>query len=166
MVVDCDLRRRSATHAMGLDVEKGLTEVLFRTASLNEVIQKDPGSGVEIVPLAQAEYTPRDLFGSEAMRSLIEALRVRYDVVILDTAPVMPISDTRVLASIADAVLVVARWGKTPASMVRNAVERLRTHGGKIAGVVLEGVSSGILARLVYDQSDYYSELYQTYYIR
>ncbi|MDX2237307.1 MAG: polysaccharide biosynthesis tyrosine autokinase [Hyphomonadaceae bacterium] len=166
VVVDCDLRRRSATHAMGLDVEKGLTEVLFRTASLNEVIQKDPGSGVDIVPLAQAEYTPRDLFGSEAMRSLIEALRVRYDVVILDTAPVMPISDTRVLSSIADAVLVVARWGRTPASMVRNAVERLRTHGAKVVGVVLEGVSSGVLARLVYDQSDYYSELYQTYYIR
>ncbi|MBI1252321.1 MAG: polysaccharide biosynthesis tyrosine autokinase [Alphaproteobacteria bacterium] len=166
VVVDCDLRRRSATHAMGLDVEKGLTEVLFRTASLNEVIQKDPGSNVEVVPLAQAEYTPRDLFGSEAMRSLIEALRARYDVVILDTAPVMPISDTRVLSSIADGVLIVARWGKTPGSMVRQAVERLRTHGAKICGVVLEGVSSGLLSRLVYDQNDYYNELYQTYYIR
>ncbi|MGE3142997.1 MAG: GumC family protein, partial [Hyphomonadaceae bacterium] len=166
VIVDCDLRRRSATHCLGIEAEKGLTEVLFRTASLNEVIQKDLGTGVDIVPLAQAEFTPRDLFGSEAMKSLLEALRVRYDVVILDTAPVMPISDTRVLAPFADATLIVARWGRTPASVVRNAVERVRSHGAKIAGVVLEGVESGLVSRLLYDRPDYYSELYQTYYIR
>jgi succinoglycan biosynthesis transport protein ExoP len=166
VIVDCDLRHRSATHTLGLEVEKGLTEVLFRTASLNEVIQRDQGSGADIVPLAQAEFTPRDLFSSEAMKSLIEALRVRYDVVILDTAPVMPISDTRVLAGIADSVLVVCRWGRTPASVVRGAVDRLRQHNAKIAGVVLEGVETGIVSRLLYDRPDYYSELYQTYYIR
>src|SRR5262249_43773870 len=166
VIVDCDLRHRSATHCLGLDVEKGLTEVLFRTASLNEVIQRDTGSGADIIPLAQAEFTPRDLFSSEAMKSLIEALRVRYDVVILDTAPVMPISDTRVLSSIADAVVLVGRWGRTPASVVRSASERLRAHGAKIAGIVLEGVETGIVSRLLYDRPDYYSELYQTYYIR
>lgn len=166
VIVDCDLRRRSATHCLGVEAEKGLTEVLFRTASLNEVIQRDLGTGVDIVPLAQAEFTPRDLFGSDAMKSLLEALRVRYDVVILDTAPVMPISDTRVLAPFCDGVLVVARWGRTPASIVRGAVERLRGHGAKIVGCVLEGVESGLVSRLLYDRPDYYSELYQTYYIR
>ncbi len=166
VLVDCDLRHRSATHCLGLDVEKGLTEVLFRTASLNEVILRDHGSGADIVPLAQAEFTPRDLFSSEAMKSLIEALRLRYDVVILDTAPVMPISDTRVLAGIADSVVMVCRWGRTPASVVRGAVERLRAHNAKIAGIVLEGVETGIVSRLLYDRPDYYSELYQTYYIR
>lgn len=166
VIVDCDLRRRSATHCLGIEVEQGLTEVLFRTASLNEVIQKDIGTGVDIVPLAQAEFTPRDLFGSDAMKSLLEALRLRYDVVILDTAPVMPISDTRVLAPFADAVLVVTRWGRTPASVTKGAIERLRSHGAKIAGVALEGVESGIVSRLLYDRPDYYSELYQTYYIR
>ena len=166
VIVDCDLRHRSATHCLGLEVEKGLTEVLFRSASLSEVILKDEGSGADIVPLAQAEFTPRDLFSSDAMKSLIEALKTRYDVVILDTAPVMPISDTRVLSSIADAVVMVARWGRTPASVVRGAAERLRAHGANIAGVVLEGVETGIVSRLLYDRPDYYSELYQTYYIR
>ena len=166
VLVDCDLRRRSATHCIGLEVDKGLTEVLFRTATLNDVIQKDPGSGVDIVPLAQAEFTPRDLFGSDAMRSLIEALRARYDVIILDSAPVLPVSDTRVLASVADSVLMVVRWGKTPAPIVRNAIDQLRAHGATIAGVVLSGVESGLVSRLLYDKPDYYSELYQTYYIR
>lgn len=166
VLVDCDLRRRSTTHSIGLEVEKGLTEVLFRTATLNDVIQKDPGSGVDIVPLAQAEFTPRDLFGSDAMKSLIEALRARYDVIILDSAPVMPVSDTRVLASLADAVLMVVRWGKTPTPIVRNAIDQIRAHGANVAGVVLSGVESGFASRLMYDKPDYYSELYQTYYIR
>jgi capsular exopolysaccharide synthesis family protein len=166
VVVDCDLRRRSATHGLGLDVDKGLTEVLFRSASLNDVIRKDPGSGADVVPLAQAEFTPRDLFGSDAMRSLIEALRARYDVVILDSAPVMPVSDTRMLASIADSVLMVVRWGKTPAPVVRQAIQQLRTHGARMSGVVLCGVESTLISRLLYDQPDYYGELYQTYYIR
>lgn len=166
VLVDCDLRRRSATHCLGLEVEKGLTEVLFRTATLNDVIQKDPGSGCDVVPLAQAEFTPRDLFGSDSMRALIEALRARYDVVILDSAPVMPVSDTRVLAAIADSVLMVVRWGRTPAPVVRQAISQLRTHGARMTGVVLEGVESSLFARLIYDQPDYYGELYQTYYIR
>jgi exopolysaccharide transport family protein len=166
VIVDCDLRRRSATHALGLDVEKGLTEVLFKTATLDEVLQKDPGSGADVVPLAQAEFTPLDLFSSEAMRSLIDDLRERYEVVILDTAPVLPLADTRVLSPLADTVLVVARWGRTPHSVVRSALDQLYAHGAHIAGCVLEGVESGMVARLLYDRPDYYSELYQTYYIR
>lgn len=166
VLVDCDLRRRSATHALGIEVEKGLTEVLFKTASLQDVIRKDPGSGVDVVPLAQAEFTPRDLFGSDAMRQLIDQLRAKYDVIILDTAPVLPLADTRVLAALADTVLVVARWGRTPAALVKEAVDQLRAHNARVGGVVLEAVETNMIARLLYDKSDYYSELYQTYYIR
>jgi exopolysaccharide transport family protein len=166
VLVDCDLRRRSTTHAMGIEVEKGLTEVLFKTAQLEDVLVKDPGSTCDVVPLAQPEFTPRDLFSSEAMRQLVETLRQRYEVVVLDTAPIMPLADTRVLAPLADSVLFVTRWGRTPASVVRNAMEQLRAHGANISGVVLEGVETSMVSRLLYDGPDQYSELYQTYYIR
>jgi Mrp family chromosome partitioning ATPase len=119
-----------------------------------------------VVPLAQPEFTPRDLFSSEAMRQLVETLRQRYEVVVLDTAPIMPLADTRVLAPLADSVLFVTRWGRTPASVVRNAMEQLRAHGANISGVVLEGVETSMVSRLLYDGPDQYSELYQTYYIR
>jgi capsular exopolysaccharide synthesis family protein len=166
VLVDCDLRRRSATHALGIDAEKGLTEVLFKTATLDEVVKKDPGSGCDVVPLAQAEFTPLDLFNSDAMRAIIEELRERYEVVILDTAPVLPLADTRVLSPLADTVLLVARWGRTPHSVVRSALDQLYAHGAHVSGAVLEGVESGMVSRLLYDKPDYYSELYQTYYIR
>jgi exopolysaccharide transport family protein len=166
IVVDCDLRRRSATHALGLDVENGLTELLFGAARLEDVIQKDVGSGADILPLAQAEFTPRDLFNSSAMRELIEELRKRYEVVILDTAPVLPLADTRMLAPLADSVLLVVRWARTRHSAVRSAVEQLRAHGADVGGIVLSGVNSSLMARLIDDRPDNYSELYQTYYVR
>jgi capsular exopolysaccharide synthesis family protein len=166
VLVDCDLRRRSTTHSMGIECDRGLTEVLFKTATIDDVIVKDAGSGCDVIPLAQPEFTPRDLFSSEAMRQLVETLRSRYEVVILDTAPIMPLADTRVLAPLADTVLFVTRWGRTPASIVRNAMDQLRAHGANIAGVVLEGVETSMVSRLLYDGPDQYSELYQTYYIR
>jgi Mrp family chromosome partitioning ATPase len=63
-------------------------------------------------------------------------------------------------------VLVVARWGRTPANLVKEAIDQLRQHNARVGGVVLEAVSTSLLARLFYDKSDYYGELYQTYYIR
>jgi capsular exopolysaccharide synthesis family protein len=166
ILVDCDLRRRSATHAIGIEAEKGLTEFLFRTATLDEVIQKDPESGIDVLPLAQAEFTSRDLFGSDAMRNLLDALRARYEIIVIDCAPILPLSDTRVLSTLCDTMLMVARWGKTPASVVRTAMNHMYDRGADISGVVLDGVENGMMSRLVYDRPDYYSELYQTYYIR
>lgn len=164
--VDCDLRRRAATHALGIEAERGLTEILFRSASLADVIVRDPGSGMDVIPLAQPEFTPRDLFGTEAMKTLLDTLRDRYDVIVLDSAPVMPVSDTRLLAGISDATLFVARWGRTPAPVVRSALSQLRAHKANVLGVVLQRVETTLLSRLMYDRPDYYNELYQTYYIR
>jgi len=164
--VDCDLRRRAATHALGIEAEQGLTELLFKTAALQDVIVKDPGSGMDVIPLAQPEFTPRDLFGTEAMKSLLETLKAKYDVVVLDSAPVMPVSDTRLLAGAADATVFVARWGRTPAPIVRNALSQIRAHGARVVGIALQRVETSLMSRLMYDRPDYYNELYQTYYIR
>jgi len=165
VLVDCDLRRRSATHALGLYAEQGLAEVLLGSAQLKDVIQPDPATGMDVVPLAQAEFTPRDLLGTPAMQKTLDELRARYEVVILDTAPVLPLSDTRVLSPFADAVLVVARWGRTPAAVVREALDLLRNHGANVLGVALDGVDRGLFGKLVYDRPEYYADVYNTYYV-
>jgi hypothetical protein len=58
------------------------------------------------------------------------------------------------------------RWARTRHSAVRSAVEQLRAHGAEVGGVVLSGVNSSLMARLIDDRPDNYSELYQTYYVR
>jgi len=165
VLVDCDLRRRSATHSLGLCAEQGLAEVLLGTAQLRDVIQTDPASGMDVVPLAQAEFTPRDLLGTPQMQEVLDQLRASYEVVILDTAPVLPLSDTRVLSPLADGVLVIARWGRTPASTVREAIELVRNHGGFVLGVALDAVDRGLIGKLVYDRPEYYADAYSSYYV-
>lgn len=166
ILVDCDLRRRSATHALGLQVEQGLVELLMGSASLNDVVQLDSASGMDVLPLAQAEFTPRDLLSGSSMTKLIDQLRARYEVVILDTAPILPLSDSRVLCPLADGVLLVVRWGRTPASVAKEALELLSNHGSRVLGVALDGVDRGLFGKMMYDQPEYYADLYNSYYVR
>lgn len=166
ILVDCDLRRRSATHALGLQVEQGLVEVLMGNAKLSDVLQLDAASGMDVLPLAQAEFTPRDLLSGPNMVQLINQLRARYEVIILDTAPVLPLSDSRVLCPLADGVLLIVRWGRTPSSVAKEAMELLTNHGARVLGAALDGVDRGIFGKLMYDQPEYYADLYNSYYVR
>ncbi len=166
ILVDCDLRRRSATHALGLHVEQGLVEVLMGSAKFADVVQMDAASGMDVLPLAQAEFTPRDLLSGATMTQLIAQLRARYEVVILDTAPILPLSDSRVLCPLADGVLLVARWGRTPAAVAKEALDLLANHGSHVLGVALDGVDRGLFGKLMYDQPEYYADLYNSYYVR
>ncbi|MDX5332186.1 MAG: polysaccharide biosynthesis tyrosine autokinase, partial [Caulobacteraceae bacterium] len=89
MLVDCDLRRRSVNRLMGREPERGLIEVLAGEATLEEVLQTDSVTGVKLLPLAKSSLTPKDVFGSAAMDRLLDDLRRDYDMVILDTAPIL-----------------------------------------------------------------------------
>ncbi|MFP1133370.1 AAA family ATPase, partial [Asticcacaulis sp. W401b] len=96
IVVDCDLRRRSLNDVLGIDAKVGLLEVLAGTARLDEVLLRDQ-QGVDYLPLARSQYTPKDVFGTQVMDQLLQTLRSRYQIIILDTAPVLPVVDTRIL---------------------------------------------------------------------
>lgn len=163
VVVDCDLRRRSVKDVLGFEVKSGLLEVLAGTATLDEVIIKD-AHGVQYVPLADNTYTPKEVFGSDAMDRLLTELRERFDTVILDTAPVLPVVDTRILARKADATIMLLRWRKTPRNAVTGALSLLETAGAKVTGVVLTQVDMKEQARYGYGDSGYYYNAYKKYY--
>jgi Mrp family chromosome partitioning ATPase len=137
--------------------------VLNRTATLDQVLVKDP-SGAMILPLARSAYTPKDVFGTAAMRALIEELRRTYDVIVLDTAPVLPIADTRVLAPLADSVVVLVRWRKTPRKATEAALRMLQSVHAHIAGAALTQVNVKAQAQQGYGDPGYYYRSYQKYY--
>lgn len=166
ILVDCDLRRASASEALGLGGKVGLVETLERDIPYDQAIQKDPHSALDVLPLAGPEATARDLFSGGPMRHLLDSLRLRYDMVILDTAPVLPIADTRQLAPLADTTLIVARWGKTPVDAVREAIGMLDAAGAKVGGATLTAVSYGVFDRLVYDTADEHDALFKRYYVQ
>lgn len=164
VVVDCDLRRRGMNRLLGIEPEHGLIEVLQGAAKLDEALVLDEPSGAYFLPLMESPQTSKDLFGSIAMDRLIAALRERFDLVLMDTAPVIPISDTRVLASKVDIVVFLAQWRKTPRKAIESAFAVLNSVDADIAGVALTLVDARQQAKYGYSDSSYYYQSYRNYY--
>ena len=165
ILVECDIRRKSLNVLLQLEPTKGLLEVLQGEADLASVVDRDEQSSVHILPVAsQQSFSPRDMFGSEAMRNLIETLRATYDVVLLDCAPVLAVADVRDLVAGADLTIVVARWGKTSSRALAAALRQLAIHGGVILGVALNNVNPRVPGRSSYSEALYYGSVGESYY--
>ncbi|MBO9557444.1 MAG: polysaccharide biosynthesis tyrosine autokinase [Caulobacter sp.] len=163
VIVDCDLRQSAINRFLKTPPTVGLLEVLNGVATLDQALIDD-ASGAKILPLAKASYTPRDVFGSPAMHRLLAELRSRFDLVLLDTAPLLAIADTRVLAPSADAVVMLARWKKTPVKAILSALSLLKGRGIFVAGVALTQVDLKAQSRYGYGDANYYYKSYRKYY--
>jgi capsular exopolysaccharide synthesis family protein len=140
VVVDCDLRKQSINDVIDIESDTGILQVLAGEAPWRSAIVQDPASDAHILPVAAAGFTPRDVFGSDAMSRLIADLRGAYDLVILDCAPILAVAETRVLVKQADTTVLVARAGKSAVGAVRTAVHQTETAGGKVLGIALNCV--------------------------
>ena len=139
-VVDCDLRKQSINDVIDIETDVGILQVLAGEAPWRSAIVRDPNSDAHVLPVATSGFTPRDVFGSEAMERLVAELRAHYDLVILDCAPILAVAETRVLVKHADSVVVVARAGRSHIGAVRTAVSQTESAGGKVLGVALNCV--------------------------
>jgi len=140
VVVDCDLRKQSLNDIVSVETDVGILHVLAGEKSWREAIVRDHASDAHVLPVATPSFTPRDVFGSDAMAKLIGELRKEYELVILDCAPILAVAETRVVVKHADAVVVVARAGRSVAGAVRTAVAQTEGAGGKVLGVALNYV--------------------------
>jgi exopolysaccharide transport family protein len=163
VIVDCDLRHRGLNRVLPEEPKTGLIEVLNGAATLEQALVAD-ASGASILPLAKSAYTPKDVFGTSAMRNLVERLKQQFDVVVIDTAPVLPIADTRVLAPLADVVVLLVRWRKSPRKAAESALRLLRSVHAHIAGAALTQVDMKAQARYGYGDPGYYYRSYRKYY--
>jgi capsular exopolysaccharide synthesis family protein len=140
VVVDCDLRQQSIADLLELSPKVGLLEVLNGTASLDEALQCDEKTGAMILPLVESHFTPEDPFNSPQMHELMNELRRRFDLVILDTPPVVLVTETRTVARCADAVMLLAHWRRTPRALVQTSLRLLAAAGANLVGVTLTQV--------------------------
>lgn len=162
VVVDCDLRRRSLNRALGVDPKIGLLEVIDGKASLDDALIEDDG-GALVLPIA-GPMTGDDIFGKPAAERLLKHLADTFDVVILDTPPVLAVSDTRILALRADAVLFLTRWRKTSTKAAETALGILSQGGVEVEGVVLNQVDLNEQSRYGYGDPGYYYPEIRKYY--
>jgi len=165
-LVDCDLRHPTVHKAFSFKrPEAGLVELLAERLDLSQVMVKDPKSDLDILPIATGTANPPDVLGSAQMKLLLDRLRGDYDLVVLDSAPVLPVSDSRVLSRIADETVFVVRWNETPRDAAQAAIRELRLYDASIAGAILAIVDTAAQAKYGYGDGGYYYGKYSKYYV-
>lgn len=135
VIVEADLRKPSLQALFGLPAGPGLTDYLAGAAELDAVMQFLPDYQLTVIPAGMAAANPAELLGSTAMRRMLDHLRTRFDRVILDTPPVLPLADVAVLAPMVDGALLVIRAGVTPKPAIENALRAIDS--SRLLGVVL-----------------------------
>jgi len=170
VVVDADLRRPTIGKTFKVkEGALGLTDLLMHhDLVLSEVLVNDPETGMKILTRGQSAFiNPIDLFASHRMKSIIDELREQFDLVIVDSAPIMAVPDTRILAGLVDKTIFVLSWDSTPKKVIASALHLLSKDGhNNVAGIVLQKVNLEQYGRYGYGDSGYYHSYgrYKQYY--
>jgi len=164
IIVDCDVRMRTINRLLDIEPEFGLQQVLSGEKDWREVVGTDTETGTHVLPASG--LTTKDIFSTGAMERLVAELSQNYELVVLDCAPVFAVADTRVVASLADNVVVALRSGKTPARAVRAAIAQLELAGANVLGVVINRADVRKGSKRSFYDGLYYSKAFSGYYTR
>jgi len=138
LLVDADLRSRSLSAAAGLDrSDRTLIQVLRREISIEEAIHDNAAWGFPVMPAGSLATSPMGLLATGEWEGILRKLEQAYDLVIIDSPPVLVAGDTWLLARHADKTVVLSRWGSTPMPTVELAINQLVTAQANVAGLVL-----------------------------
>ena len=155
-LVDADLRRSSLHRLFSLSREPGLVDVLGKGTPLQDVLRPGGARGLEIITAGPVPYNPAELLGSTKMRDVLEELRRSFDLILIDTPPVLAAGDASVLSALSDGTVLILRAGQTDREAARAAADQIRAVGGKLLGAIMND-PEGVAARY----GDYY---YRSYY--
>jgi len=140
IVIDGDFRRRQLTEMAGMAPEIGFIEHLFGAGQLSDAIQKDRKTMLDILPLSQSGHTPHDVFGTRAFDDLLSRLRSMYDLILIDTGPLLLMAEARVVAGKVDKSILVVRWRHSTTVAVKQSLNLLKAFKADILGVTLNMV--------------------------
>ena len=137
LLIEADLRRPRVAEYLGIEGAVGLTNLLAGQVSLGEVLQPWGRGGLTVLPSGSIPPNPSEMLGSAAMVHLLTELQSQFDVILIDTPPLLPVTDAAILAAHADGAILVARYGRTTRNQVAAAHTALTRVDAKILGSVL-----------------------------
>ena len=140
LVIDGDLRMGRCHQLVNLKNQEGLSNVLTGQANLAQCIQPTTVPSLHLLPRGVFAPNPADLFMSQKMRDVLNELRDQFDFIVIDSPPVIAVSDAAILSTISDGVVLVFHGQKTTTPSARRAMERLERVGAPILGVILNGI--------------------------
>ena len=154
LMLDADLRKPALHKVLGVPGERGLTEILEGECKPEEVIRSNIGGlGFDFLSCGTPSHHPTEILGSAKMKALLEDLKRKYDIVLLDSPPYLAVADVIVLSEDVDGVVVIARYQRTDKRHLRNVKRRFSHSGAKFLGVVINQVS-------VRERDRYYHQYY------
>jgi non-specific protein-tyrosine kinase len=148
LLVDCDLRRSRLHTLFGVAREPGLTQLLLGDEPLERVVHDTGVPGLSLVPAGTQTQSPSEILGGSQMHDALDALSGQFDLVVLDTPPLLAAAaGTASLAARVDGVLVVLRAGQTERDAAQDALQQLATVGARVVGAVLNDPDAQVSAR-------------------
>lgn len=140
VLVEADLRRPKFAEYLNLEGSVGLTTVLSHRIGLDEAIQPWGSFGLDVINSGAVPPNPAELLQSKAMGDLLNQLRDRYDVIIVDSPPLLPVTDAALLAPQGDSTILIVHYGHTTKDQASQSVQRLQSVGVKLQATVLNWV--------------------------
>jgi len=141
VIVDCDMRRPSCHRSLGVQNNPGFVQCLTGRVALREAILAVPGvENLSVIPCGPIPPNPAEILSSPLAGELLKKLRSEFDYVLVDSPPLLSVADSRILATLTDAAVLVARAFETPYDIVRRARALLYSANARLLGVALNGV--------------------------
>lgn len=157
LLIDADLRRPGVARCFGEGREGRLTDLIEGHATLSEAVQVDKRSGAHYLAGQVGGMHPQDVLSSARIQDVVGEARKSYDLILIDTPPILVAADAALLAGLADCRLFFIRWGMTPREQVLSALRRFGLYHVDISGIVLSHVNRRRHARLAAGEGYYRS---------
>jgi succinoglycan biosynthesis transport protein ExoP len=156
VLVDADLRRPAAARYLGLRGTPGLSGVLAETDELDVSLQSYPGAAnLSVLPAGYPVPNASELLASDRLAATLDVLAQRFEFVVVDSPPLLPVADAAILTSRTDGTLLVGRAGLIRRPQFRTALQQLETAHARILGVVVNSVSTKLASADGYYAGDY-----------
>lgn len=156
LLVDVDLRHPRCHEVLGSRLGPGLSSYLSGDVDLDRAVREIASPHIGFVPAGPPPSNPAELIGSERMSDALALLRKHFDVIVLDSPPVLPVTDAVLLAHLADAVVLVMNGNKSPRELVRRARDQLAQVGANVVGVVVNNAGPDWDSAYLYDYDRYH----------
>jgi polysaccharide biosynthesis transport protein len=168
LLIDADLRNPGLTRSLGLSPKLGLANVLLNEQEWQRCVTFDTSSNVAVIPALLDRHLRHtsELLSSNQMKEMIEEARLQYRYIIVDLPPLGPVVDAKAFASITDAFLMVAEWGRTPRALVKHILETETQIKSRTLGVVLTKADLRKVAGYSsFGASEKFIDHYSSYYV-